>query len=251
MTDLNALYERALITARSRGAMLIIDGPENASKAQTWRRDLGIDNPDVAAFAPRLFASNCQQLSFGAGGAIAGVMARTDQTRGVWKSPAGLQAVIRGSTAQVRYTEADVATLNQNNINPIRVSTSSNTPIVWGSRTMTSDPEWRYISVRRYFHFLNASIEKGTDWAVLEPNNAATWSAVTANIKNFMEQQFRSGALSGTSANDAYFTHCGLGQTMTQADIDNGIMRIVVGFAPLRPAEFVVFKISKQMATQR
>jgi len=247
MLDLSALYEHALNTIRPRGAMLVIDGVENPEEVRTWRTDLGLDDPDVAAFAPRLVAHDCQRQSYGAGGAVAGVIARTDQNRGVWKAPAGLEASIRGSTAQIQYSEADLNTLGQNNINPIRVMPSSGAPIVWGSRTMSSDPEWKYIAVRRYFRYLEASIEKGIDWTVFEPNNATVWSAAKAMVDAFMQNQFRAGALAGTRTSEAYFVRCGLGETMTQSDIDNGKLIIEVGFAPLRPAEFIIFRITKKI----
>lgn len=248
VSDLSALYERALNTVRSRGAMLIIDGGEDPVEVEAWRAGLGLDDPDVAAFAPRLVDHDCQQYSYGAGGAVAGIIARTDQNRGVWRAPAGMEASIRGSNVQKEYSVTDLDRLSENNVNPIRVIPSSGAPVVWGSRTMTSDPEWKYIPVRRYFRYLEASIGKGTDWAVFESNDAALWSAVKVAVDAFMQKQFRDGALNGTRADDAYFVRCGLGETMTQSDIDNGKMIIEIGFAPIRPAEFIIFRIAKQMA---
>lgn len=247
MPELSALYARALSAARSRRAMLLIDGCENPADASAWRAGLGLDNPDVAAFAPRLMASDCQKHSFGAGGAVAGVITRTDQSRGVWKAPAGVEASIRGSLTQRQYTQSELIKLTQHNINAIREISASSAPVVWGARTLSSDPEWKYIPVRRYFHYLEASIEEGTHWVAFEPNDVALWSAVKTNVGAFMETQFRAGALAGTRPSESYYVRCGLGETMIQSDINNGRMVIDVGFAPLKPAEFVGIRITKKM----
>ena len=119
---------------------------------------------------------------------------------------------------------------------------------VWGARLISSDPEWKYVASRRYFNYLEASIDRSTQWAVFEPNDEPLWAQVRLNIGAFMQGLFRQGAFQGASARDAYFVKCD-NQTTTQADINLGVLNVIVGFSPLKPAEFVVIKI-QQMAGQ-
>ena len=249
LSTLTILYRRALTLAQNRKAMLLIDGEIKPGEAAAWRSSLGIDDPDIAAFAPRLTAHDCQRAHYGAGGAISGLIARTDRNRGVWKAPAGVDAYINGSVLATQYTTGELDVLYQNNINPIRTTPSSAAPILWGSRTMSSDPEWKYLSVRRYFRYLEASIDEGTNWAVFEANDVSTWSAIKAAVDTFMQLQFRSGGLVGRRTDEAYYVRCGLGQSMTQSDVDNGRLVIEVGFAALRPSEFLIFRVIKNIVS--
>ena len=122
-------------------------------------------------------------------------------------------------------------------------------PVVWGARTLATmpDPEWRYIPVRRTAIMIEQSIYEGTQWVVFEPNDHNLWSALRSNIGSFMHGLFRKGAFQGAKASDAYFARCGLGDTMTQEDIDAGQVIVIVGFAPLKPAEFFIVRIQQKV----
>jgi phage tail sheath protein FI len=124
--------------------------------------------------------------------------------------------------------------------------------VIWGSRTLSTkaNPEWRYVPVRRTAIFIEQSIYGGIQWAVFEPNSHQLWSSLRANIGSFMDGLYRSGAFQGEKASDAYFVRCGKGDTMTQGDIDRGQVIIIVGFAPLKPAEFVIVRIQQKVAQQ-
>ncbi len=181
-------------------------------------------------------------------GAIAGVMARIDSSRGIWKTPAGLEATVRGITglAQV-LTDAENGELNPLGVNCIR-SFPGMGSIVWGGRTLQGDDrlasEWKYLSVVRMLLYLQESLYRGTHWVVFEPNDASLWAQVRLSIGAFMQDLFRKGAFQGTTPSEAYFVKCD-GETTTQHDINLGIVNIHVGFAPLKPAEFVVIKFQQ------
>ncbi|MCP4664131.1 MAG: phage tail sheath family protein, partial [bacterium] len=180
-------------------------------------------------------------------GYAAGMYAQIDSRRGVWKAPAGTEAVLGGTVGLV----TDLTDVQHGNLNksPISVCAIRKFPssgiVLWGARTMSSDPEYKYIPVRRMAIFLRVSIFNGIQWAVFEPNDEPLWSALRLNIGSFMSTLFRQGAFQGASPSDAYFVKVD-GETTTQADIDVGVVNILVGFAPLKPAEFVVVKISQK-----
>jgi len=173
--------------------------------------------------------------------------AKTDGKRGVWKAPAGVASQLTGTTG----LEFIVEDLEQNQLNPLGINCIRKLPnygsVFWGSRTLATkaDPEWRYVPVRRTAIFIEESIYNGIQWAVFEPNAHPLWSSLRANIGSFMNGMFRAGAFQGQTANDAYFVRCGLGDTMTQGDIDSGQVIVVVGFAPVKPAEFVIVRIQQ------
>jgi phage tail sheath protein FI len=121
---------------------------------------------------------------------------------------------------------------------------------VWGARTITSDPEWRYVALRRYFAFLERSIEKGTQWAVFEPNGKVLWSQVRRTVEDFLLNEWTSGHLMGDTPEEAFFVKCDR-STMTQSDFDNGRLICLIGVAPLRPAEFVIFRIGQKTLESR
>ena len=179
-------------------------------------------------------------------GFLAGIYARIDNSRGVFKAPAGIETGVGGALS-VATTVSDV---EQDRLNPISVNAIRTIPgsgfVVWGSRTFGSDASWRYIPVRRMAIYLRVSIYYGIQWAVFEPNDEPLWAELRLNIRSFMLTQFRAGAFQGSKPDDAFFVKCD-SSTTTQQDIDNGVVNILVGFAPLKPAEFVVLKLSQKV----
>jgi len=178
-------------------------------------------------------------------GAVAGVYARTDNTRGVWKAPAN--EVVRGVTGlSVNYNDAEQGKLNPKGINLIRALPGQGIR-VWGARTLSSDGNWKYVNVRRLFIYIEESIKANTGWAVFEPNDANLWSRIQGTIRVFLTTLWRNGALVGGSAEEAFFVNVGKGSTMTEDDILNGRLICVIGVAPVRPAEFIIFRITQKM----
>ena len=177
-------------------------------------------------------------------GAVAGIYGRTDNTRGVHKAPAN--EVVRNCTGlSVRYNEAEQGKLNPKGINLIR-SLPGQGIRVWGARTCSSDGNWKYVNVRRLFIFIEESIKANTNWVVFEPNDEMLWSRVEGTIRVFLTAQWRNGALAGSTADEAFFINIGK-STMTEDDILNGRLICVIGVAPVRPAEFVIFRITQKM----
>ncbi len=178
-------------------------------------------------------------------GHIAGIYARTDIERGVHKAPANtLVRGARGLEAAVTKGKQDV--LNPRHVNCMRDFRPDGRGIrLWGARTMSSDPEWKYVNVRRLFIFIEESIEEGTQWVVFEPNHEPTWAKVTRSITNFLVTIWKNGALEGLTEAEAFFVKCDQ-TTMTQDDIDNGRLICYIGIAPVKPAEFVIFRISQK-----
>ncbi|MFL6125983.1 phage tail sheath family protein [Actinophytocola sp.] len=179
-------------------------------------------------------------------GHLAGIYARTDTERGVHKAPAN--AVIRG----IRLTDGiaqDITKRHQDLLNPKGINALRFFPglgqRVWGARTLSSDSSWKYINVRRLFLFLEESIDEGTQWVVFEPNDESLWALVRQTVANFLTTVWRSGALAGTTADEAFFVHCDR-TTMTDDDIANGRLICVIGVAPVFPAEFVIFRIQQK-----
>jgi len=176
------------------------------------------------------------------GGHVAGIYARSDARHGVHKAPAN--EVVRGAVdVQRPVTKGDQEVLNPRGVNCIR-SFRGRGIRVWGARTSSSNPQWRYVNVRRLFLFLRGSIERGTQWVVFEPNNEELWARVRQTIKNFLTDVWEDGALMGTTPEEAFFVNCDR-TTMTQSDIENGRLICEIGVAPTRPAEFVIFRISQ------
>ncbi len=179
----------------------------------------------------------------------AGMWAKIDSRRGVWKAPAGVETQLLGAAG----LEFIVEEAEQDQLNPLGVNCIRKLPgygrVFWGTRTLSTkaNPEWRYVPVRRTAIYIEQSIYNGIQWAVFEPNNAPLWSSLKANVGSFMNGMFRAGAFQGNTADDAYFVRCGLGDTMTQADIDKGQVIVQVGFAPLKPAEFVIVRIQQKI----
>lgn len=179
----------------------------------------------------------------------AGMWSKIDQRRGVWKAPAGLETGLTSvNSFQYDVNNAQQANLNPKGINVLRKA--GGTPVVWGARTLSSEsnPEWRYIPVRRTFIMVEKSLQEGIQWAVFEPNCQNLWQALKLNIASYLNGLWRAGAFQGKTADQAFFVRCGLDVTMTQAEIEQGKVIIEVGFAPLKPAEFVIIKIQQKVS---
>ena len=182
-------------------------------------------------------------------GYAAGMWGKIDGKRGVWKAPAGMGTGLLGVSKLEYIVEDD----EQDSLNPWGVNCLRSMPgagkVIWGARTLATkaDPEWRYVPVRRTAIMIEQSIYNGIQWAVFEPNDHRLWSALRGNIGGFMNSLFRVGAFQGEKASDAYFVRCGLSDTMTQTDIDAGQVIVIVGFAPLKPAEFVIVRIQQKV----
>lgn len=257
--DSSVIGEAATYCERRR-AMLIVDPPSAwttvAAAIAGVAAGVGTVSANAALYFPRSRQPNPlrenQLEEFVPCGAIAGVMARTDATRGVWKAPAGLDATLAGVPAlSLSLTDAENGQLNPLGINCLRVMPAAGR-VVWGARTLQGNDrlasEWKYIPVRRLALYLEESLYRGTQWIVFEPNDEPLWAQIRLNLGAFMHSLFRQGAFQGTTPKDAYFVKCDK-ETTTQDDINRGIVNILVGFAPLKPAEFVVIKI-QQMAGQ-
>ena len=185
-------------------------------------------------------------------GVAAGVIARTDVTRGVWKAPAGLEATLNGvAELSVPLTDLEIGRLNPLGVNCLRNAPGAG-HVVWGARTRDGSDvlasEWKYLPVRRTALFLEESLYRGTQWVVFEPNDEPLWAQIRLNAGAFMNNLFRQGAFAGTAPREAYYVKCDK-ETTTQDDVNLGIVNILVGFAPLKPTEFVVVKL-QQMAGQ-
>ena len=176
------------------------------------------------------------------GGHVAGVYARSDRERGVHKAP--VNEIARGAISlQVQLTEQEYGILNLRGVNVLR-SFPGRGIIVYGARTTSTESVWKYINVRRLFLFVEGSIEKGTQWVVFEPNNERLWSRLKVTIATFLTRVWREGALMGKTPEQAFFVKCDR-TTMTQDDIDNGRLILLIGIAPIKPAEFVIFRITQ------
>jgi phage tail sheath protein FI len=211
-----------------------------------------VHDKNGAAYFPRIKladATNDYKLrSFAPCGVMAGLYARIDAARGVWKAPAGTEATLSGVQGMAYgLTDAENGVLNPLGLNCLRVFPVYGA-ISWGARTLlgadADASEWKYVPVRRFALFLEESLYRGTKWIVFEPNDEPLWSQIRLNIGSFMHDLFRQGAFQGSTPNDAYFVKCD-SETTTQSDIDHGIVNILVGFAPLKPAEFVIIKIQQ------
>lgn len=182
-------------------------------------------------------------------GYAAGMWSRIDSRRGVWKAPAGVETALLGLAGlEYQVEDGEQEQLNPLGVNCYRTLPSFG-PVIWGTRTLSTnaDPEWRYVPVRRTAIFIEQSVYNGIQWAVFEPNDHRLWSSLRVNIDSFMNGLFRAGAFQGQKSSDAYFVRCGLGDTMTQGDIDRGQVIVIVGFAPLKPAEFVIVRIQQKV----
>ena len=212
----------------------------NTANAMMYFPRLYVDDP-TATGALRLI---------GPSGAVAGVIARTDETRGVWKAPAGTEAAVAGvSKLRFMMSEDDVASLSSQGVNCLRPVLDR--VVVWGARTLAGHDElgseWKYVNVRRFALFLESSIIEGLTWVALEPNEEPLWTKVRQVVEQFLHEQWKHGALSGIKPDEAFFVKCDQ-TTMTQQDLDNGRLVCLIGIAPIRPSEFMIFQIVKETA---
>ena len=240
-----------------RRAMLLLDPPPTwtdpgAVAALDVGAALGTHSPNAAAYLPWLVEPD--PLRSGAphtvppSGAVAGLIARIDAERGVWASPAGVSASLRGVTdLAAALDDHGCGLLAPTGINPIRRLRGD--IVVWGGRTLAgADPspsEWRYVAVRRLALYIEESLARGLQWVVFEPNDEPLWARIRSSVEDFLLGLFRAGALQGRTAREAFFVRCGR-DTTTQGDLDNGLVVVEVGFAPLKPAEFVIIRIGQR-----
>ena len=260
------LWSAAATLCQQRRAVLLVDAPsswtpDNVSASTGIGSFSAIVRDYAALYFPRLRLNDPLQdgdlADFAPCGVVAGVISRTDSERGVWKAPAGIETNLRG----VRGTSiaGSAAALNDaenGQLNPRGINCLRNFPtighVVWGARTLAGADalasQWKYLPVRRLALYIEESLFRGTQWIVFEPNDEPLWAQIRLNIGAFMQNLFRQGAFQGKTPRDAYFVKCD-SETTTQNDIDLGVVNINVGFAPLKPAEFVVIRI-QQMASQ-
>jgi uncharacterized protein len=261
--DKNIVSEAAAYCEKRR-AMLLVDPPSGWKTKDAAKGDgsttgvaaVGTNSKNAALFFPRLLEADPLRDNrleeVAPGGAVAGIFARTDTQRGVWKAPAGLDATLVGvPQLTVNLTDLENGELNQLGVNCLRTLPAAGR-VVWGARTLQGNDrlasEWKYIPVRRLALFIEESLYRGTQWVVFEPNDEPLWAQIRLNVGAFMQNLFRQGAFQGQTPKDAYLVKCDK-ETTTQNDINLGIVNIVVGFAPLKPAEFVIIKI-QQLAGQ-
>ena len=258
------LVAAAAAYCEKRRAMLLLDSPKNWTKLGIATKEftdpsndtIGTRSANAALFFPRLKypnpLRNNQAEVFSAVGAIAGIFARTDASRGVWKAPAGLDATLTAvPSLSVSLTDPENGELNPLGVNCLRAFPIGGR-VVWGARTLRGADQladqYKYIPVRRTALFIEESLFRGLKWVVFEPNDEPLWAQIRLNAGAFMHDLFRQGAFQGSSPRDAYFVKCDK-ETTTQTDINLGIVNVVVGFAPLKPAEFVIIKL-QQLAGQ-
>jgi len=250
----DTIHSAMLAYAERRRALAILDLPAavtTLAQAHGWLAvSQTVRRPNAAAFFPRVLfsdpANQGQVRSFANSGAVAGVIARSDEQWGVWHAPAGAEARIVGAIdVETALTDLENQSINELGLNAIRHMPVYGT-IVWGSRTLAgadaAASDWKYVPVRRTALFIEKSLEQGLQWVVFEPNDEALWSQIRLNVGSFMQQLFRQQAFQGAAPREAYFVKCD-SQTTSTADINSGVVNVVVGFAPLKPAEFVVFKL--------
>jgi phage tail sheath protein FI len=271
-----AVYSQALLSCQTYMAFLLVDIPRGSggtvkytdanSFMTNWYTDTsiqGLFSDHAAVYYPRLQVpdplNSYNGRSVAASGTVAGIYARTDANRGVWKAPAGTEANLSNATVDVDpATSIPLNLTDQDNgaLNPFGVNAIRNFPVfgtvVWGARTLNGADvmasQWKYVPVRRMALYIEQSLYQGSKWIVFEPNDEPLWSEIRKTFGAFMQALFLQGAFQGKSPSDAYFVRCD-SSTTTQNDIDNGVVNILVGFAPLEPAEFVVITI-QQIAGQ-
>jgi phage tail sheath protein FI len=258
-TTAASVNQKLIGSAETRRAyrIAILDTPPNQELDAVRALKGKIDSKYAALYYPWIMTANPvastdpqkpSMIPLPPSGFVAGIYARSDIQRGVFKAPAN--ETVTGALAlqkDVRFGEQEV--LNPLGVNCIR--TLPNRGIrVWGARTLSSDPEWKYVNIRRYFLYLEASIDRGSQWAVFEPNGELLWANVRTTISDFLYNEWVNGALLGATPKEAFFVRCDR-STMSQNDLDNGRLVCLIGVAALKPAEFVIFRIGQKTADAR
>ena len=245
------VVDTALRLCERHRAFLVLDPPSfvaDAGAMALYRNGSSFPelSPNGAIFFPGIEVASGR---IGPGGAVAGRYAAIDACRSVWTAPAGIDAPLDGATLPLEPSPAESSDLNAMGVNVLRSLPGSGT-VIWGARTLAGAnadaSEWKYVPVRRLALFIENSIDEGTRWAQFEPNDEALWAAIRLSVGTFLHELFRAGAFAGTTPRDAYFVRCDSG-TMSQNDIDNGTLNVLIGIAPVKPAEFVLLRI-QQMA---
>ncbi len=257
--DAFSVASQANTYARDRRAFYLMDqwgDPDDVDEMEAWVDGNPVRSPNAAVYFPRPRVpdplNGFRLRTVPASGTIAGLYSRIDGERGVWKAPAGLEAGLRGvRELELKLTDAQNGVLNPLGINALRTFRIAGT-VCWGARTLEGADllasEWKYVPVRRLALFLEESLFRGIQFAVFEPNDEPLWAQIRLNVGAFMQNLFLRGAFQGSTPRDAYLVKCD-SETTTQNDIDLGIVNVLVGFAPLKPAEFVILRI-QQMAGQ-
>jgi phage tail sheath protein FI len=255
-----AIRDRLVTHVERRRAyeILVLDTAPDLEPSGARSERSSIDSTRVAIYYPWVIGANPRsrpgdlreprEIALPPSGFVCGIYARNDIQRGVHKAPAN--EVTRGA---LRF-QRNVSFGEQELLNPLGINCLRSFPgrghRVWGGRTASSDQEWKYVNVRRYFNYIEASVDRGTQWAVFEPNGEALWASIRQSLEEFLYNEWYNGALLGATAKQAYFVRCDR-STMTQADLDNGRLICEVGIAVLKPAEFVIFRIGQKTADER
>jgi hypothetical protein len=256
-------WDAATAYAKRRRGLVIVDPPAGWDEPADITGAAGLDtvvtrHENAAIYFPRVRVADPAQenrlRTFAPCGAVAGVFARTDTARGVWKAPAGTEATLSGvAELSVNLTDQQNGLLNPLGVNCLRALRDVGR-VVWGARTLVGSDrlasEWKYVPVRRTALYIEESLYRGTQWVVFEPNDEPLWAQIRLNVGAFMHGLFRQGAFAGTTPRDAYFVKCDR-ETTTSTDQNLGIVNILVGFAPLKPAEFVVIRIQQIVPAQQ
>ncbi|HVH99853.1 MAG TPA: phage tail sheath subtilisin-like domain-containing protein [Enhygromyxa sp.] len=257
-TVAQAIRTELVANAEARGAyrIAVLDGPAAQTVGQIRNIRATMDSDHAALYHPWIVVSNPDarpgdssrplELAVPPSGHICGIYARNDAERGVHKAPAN-EVVIGALRFESNVTMGQQEVLNPEGINVLR-SFRGRGHRVWGARLASSDPEFKYVNIRRYFNYISSTLDNGTQWVVFEPNNEQLWDRVTATVSDFLYNEWTNGALLGRTQDEAFFVRCGR-MTMTQSDIDNGRLICEVGMAIVYPAEFVIFRIGQKTAT--
>lgn len=249
---MQSAYAAALGCCEQRRAFLIVDIPKNVDTPlamKTWlERNEGLRHRNAAVYFPRTLVADPldprEVREVGASGSVAGLYARMDAARGVWKAPAGTEARLYGvQDFAYRLSDAEQDVLDALGVNCLR-SLPRFGYLCWGARTLDPAREWKHVAARRLALFIEESVYRGTQWVVGEANGERLWARIRSSVNAFLMGLFHHGAFAGSSTDQAWFVDCDA-RTMTPADIDNGTVNIAIGFAPLKPAEFVVITIRR------
>jgi phage tail sheath protein FI len=236
---------------RMRYRIAVLDSGNNQTIGEVRATKAKLDSKYAAFYYPWvkiLDPVTRQEILLPPSGFVAGIYARNDITRAVYKAPAN-EVVNLALGFEITLNKSQQDVLNPEGINCFRFFEGRGYRL-WGARLLSSDPEWKYVNLRRYFAYVEHSIDKGTQWAVFEPNGERLWDNVRRTIYDFLLNEWQNGALLGEKPEKAFFVRCDR-STMTQNDLDNGRLVCLIGLAPLRPAEFVIFRIGQWTADRK